>query len=131
MERRRYRRKKQIAAAMKDQVEASQEMDQTGGQEALKSTPGQERTPTITSPSAGNHSVPIIASLYDYCRFENQKNLSSRTEATPGPTAAGSQTQGTGVITTRDHVLLKVTAMIKGTPLCALVDSGATRSFID
>ena len=76
MERRRYRRKKQIAAAMKDQVEASQELDQTGGQEALKSTPVQERTPTITTPSAGNHSVPIIASLYDSCRSVIQKYLS-------------------------------------------------------
>ena len=31
----------------------------------------------------------------------------------------------------RDHLLLTVQAVINGTPLRALVDSGATRSFID
>ena len=60
--------------------------------------------------------------------FEN-RNLSERTqEAALVPVAAGSITQGTR---DRDHVLLSVTAMIKGTPVRTLVDSGATRSFID
>ena len=55
--------------------------------------------------------------------------MSERTqEAALIPAAAGSVTQGTK---DRDHVLLTVTAVIKGTPVRALVDSGATRSFID
>ena len=49
MERRRYRRKKSIRAAMMDQEDASKEQHQTGGKSAVKFTPGQERTPTMTS----------------------------------------------------------------------------------
>ena len=54
-----------------------------------------------------------------------KNDLSERTqEAALVPTAAGSVTQGTR---DRDHVLLSVTAVIKGTPVRTLVDSGATR----
>ena len=49
-------------------------------------------------------------------------------EAALVPAATGSVTQGSRG---RDHVLLSVIAMINNTPLCTLVDSGATRSFID
>ena len=67
--------------------------------------------------------------MYETCRFVNTSNPSERTqEAALVPAAAGSQTQGTK---DRDHVLLSVTAVIKGTPVRTLVDSGATRSFID
>ena len=55
--------------------------------------------------------------------------MSERTqEAALIPAAVGSVTQG---IRDRDHVLFSVTAVIKGMPVRALVDSGATRSFID
>ena len=83
----------------------------------------------MRAPTAGIHSVPVFGSLYETCRFVGKTNLSERTqEAALVPAAAGSQTQGTK---DRDHVLLSVTAVIKGTPVRTLVDSGATRSFID
>ena len=67
--------------------------------------------------------------MYESCKLAKLCNSSERTtEATRASTAAGSQTQGSRVV---DHVLLSVTAMIAGTPLRTLVDSGATRSFID
>ena len=67
--------------------------------------------------------------MYESCKLAKFCNSSERTtEATRVSTAAGSQTQGSRVV---DHVLLSVTAMIAGTPLRTLVDSGATRSFID
>ena len=129
MERRRYRRKQLIRTAMMDQEEASKEQHQTGGKSAVKFTPAQERTPTMRAPTTGIHSVPIIGSLHETCRFVLNHDLSERTqEAALVPAAVGSVTQGTR---DRDHVLLSVTAMIKGTPVRALVDSGATRSFID
>ena len=49
-------------------------------------------------------------------------------EAPRNSTVVGPQAQGIRVI---DHVLLSVTAVIQGTPVRTLVDSGATRSFID
>ena len=129
MERRRYRRKQRIRAAMLDQEDASKEQHQTGGKNAVKFTPVQERTPTMLAPTAGIHSVPMLGSLYESCRFVVNRNSSERThEAALAPTAAGSVAQGTKG---RDHVLLSVTAVIKGTLVRTLVDSGATRSFID
>ena len=83
----------------------------------------------MRAPTTGIHSVPIVGSLYDSYRFAVKSDLSERTqEAALVPATARSVTQGTK---DRDHVLLNVTAMIKGTPVRALVDSGATRSFID
>ena len=130
MERRRYRRKQLIRTAMMMvQEEASKEQHQTGGKSAVKFTPAQERTPTMRAPTTGIHSVPIFGSLHETCRFAVKHDLSERTqEAALVPAAVGSVTQGTR---DRDHVLLSVTAVIKGTPVRALVDSGATRSFID
>ena len=111
------------------QEEASKEQHQTSGKNSLKSTSTQERTPTMTASSIGTHSIPILASLYGSCRFAKFVNPFERTkEATLVPTVARSVTQGSKV---RDHVLLSVIAMIKGTPLRTLVDSKATRSFID
>ena len=49
-------------------------------------------------------------------------------EAKPAPIAAELGTQGAG--SARDHVLLVVTVVINGTPVRALVDSGASRSFV-
>ena len=124
MERRRYRHKQRIRTAMMVQEEASKEQHQTGGKLAVKFTPAQERTPTMLAPT-----TPILGSLYESCRFAVNNDLSERTQkAALVPTVAGSVTQGTR---DRDHVLLNVTAVIKGTPVHALVDSGATRSFID
>ena len=129
MERRRYRCKQLIRTAMMVKEEASKEQHQTGGKSAVKFTPAQERTPTMRAPTTGIHSVPIFGSLHESCRFAVKSDMSERTqEAALVPTAAGSVTQGTK---DRDHVLLSVTAMIKGTLVRALVDSGATRSFID
>ena len=54
--------------------------------------------------------------------------MSKGTEANPAPIAAELRAPGAG--TSRDHVLLTVTAMINGTPVRALVDSGASRSFV-
>ena len=109
--------------------ETSKEQHHTGGKNSVKSTSAQERTPTMTAPSTGTHSIPILASLYGSCRFAKSVNPSKRTkEATLVPAAAGFVTQGSKV---RDHVLLSVTTMNKGTLLRTLVDSRATRSFID
>ena len=49
-------------------------------------------------------------------------------EAKPALLAAELGTQGAG--SGRDHVLLVVTVVINGTPVRALVDSGASRSFV-
>ena len=76
-----------------DQEEASEELHQTGGKDSVKSTPVQERTPTVTAPPTGIHSVPLIASLHESCRFANTVNQSERTlEAALVPTVAGSVT---------------------------------------
>ena len=129
MERRRYRCKQRIRTAMMDKEDASKEQHQTGGNSAVRFTPTQERTPTMLAPTTGIHSVPIFGSLYESCRFVAKNDLFERTqEAALAPVAVGSVTQGTR---DKDHVLLSVTAVIKGTPVRALVDSGATRSFID
>ena len=48
-------------------------------------------------------------------------------EAKPASFAAELGTQEAGK---RDHLLLVVTVVINGTPVCALVDSGASRSFV-
>ena len=114
---------------MMDQEEASKEQHQTGGKSAVKFTPAQGRTPTMLAPTTGIHSVPIFGSLHESCRFVVNNDLFERTqEAALVLAAAGSVTQGTR---DKDHVLLSVISVIKGTPVHALVDSGATRSFID
>ena len=83
----------------------------------------------MLAPTTGIHSVPIFGSLYESCRFVVNNDMSERSqEAALVPAVAGSATQGTR---DRDHVLLSVTAVIKGIPVCTLVDSGAARSFID
>ena len=48
-------------------------------------------------------------------------------EAKLAPIATELGTQGAGL---RDHLLLVVTVVINGTPIHALVDSGASRSFV-
>ena len=114
---------------MMDQEEASEELHQTGGKDSVKPTPMPETTPTVTTLPAGIHSLPLFASLHETCRFANAVNQSETTlEAALVPATAGSVTQGSR---DRDHVLLSVTAMINSTPLRTLVDSGATRSFIE
>ena len=129
MERCRYRRKQLIRTAMMEQEEASKEQHQTGGKSTVKFTPAQGRTLTMLAPTTSIHSVPIFGSLHESCRFVVNHNVSERTqEAALVPAAAGSVTLGTK---DRDHVLLSVTAVIKGMPVRALVDSGAARSFID
>ena len=81
-------------------------------------------------PLGVGHSIPIMGSLYDRNQFvEGKINPSiKRLEATVDSSAAEAKAQES---TVRDHVLLTIQAMINGTPLRALVDSGATRSFID
>ena len=130
MERRRYRRKQRIAAALRqDQVEASEEPRQTGGKISVNSIPAQERRPTSTAPLAGSHSVSLWRSVYDTCKFAVNCHQSERImEAPRNSTVVGPEAQGIRVV---DHVLLSVTTVIQGTPVRTLVDSGATRSFID
>ena len=83
----------------------------------------------MLAPTTGICSVPIFRSLYESCRFVAKNDLSEGTqEAALVLAAVGSITQGTR---DKNHVLLSVIAVIKGTPVHALVDSGATRSFID
>ena len=53
--------------------------------------------------------------------------LVQRTETAPGADAVGQPAPGTGV---QDHVLLVVQAMVNGTCVPALIDSGASRSFV-
>ena len=79
MERRRYRRKQRIRAAMMDQEEASKEQHQTGGKLAVRFTLAQERTPTMLAPTTGIHSIPMLGSLYESYRFVAKNNLSERT----------------------------------------------------
>ena len=83
----------------------------------------------MRAPTTGIHSIPICGCLYESYRFAVQNDLSERTqEVALVPTAVGSVTQGTR---DRDHVLFSMIAVIKGTPVHALVDSGAARYFID
>ena len=58
---------------------------------------------------------------------ETPKVSVQRKETTPVADAVGMPTPGTGV---KDHVLLVVKAMVNGTSVPALIDSGASRSFI-
>ena len=112
-----------------DQAEASKELGQSDGKIAVNSIPAQERRPTPIAPLAGSHSISFWKSLYDTCRFVVNCHRSERNmEAPRNSTAIGPQAQGIRVV---DHVLLSVTAVIQGTPVRTLVDSGATRSFID
>ena len=53
--------------------------------------------------------------------------LVQRTETAPGADAVGQPAPGTGV---QDHVLLVVQAVVNGTCVPALIDSGASRSFV-
>ena len=50
-----------------------------------------------------------------------------RLETAPGADAVGQPAPGTGV---KDHVLLVVQAVVNGTSVPALIDSGASRSFV-
>ena len=84
--------------------------------------------PTAIAPPAWIHSAAPWQSVYESCRFVHHCDQSERTEAARITTAAGPQAQG---IQVRDHVLLSVTAVVNGTPVRTLVDSGATRSLID
>ena len=59
---------------MMDQEEASEELHQTGGKDSVKSTPMQERTPTVIAPPTSIQSVPLFASLHETCRFANIVN---------------------------------------------------------
>ena len=58
---------------------------------------------------------------------ETPKVLAQRTETAPGADAVGQPAPGTGV---KDHVLLVVNAVVNGTSVPALIDSGASRSFV-
>ena len=53
--------------------------------------------------------------------------LVQRIETAPGADAVGQPAPGTGV---KDHVLLVVKAVVNGTCVPALIDSGANRSFV-
>ena len=58
---------------------------------------------------------------------ETPKVLAQRIETAPSADAVGQPAPGTGV---KDHVLLVVKAVVNGTSVPALIDSGASRSFI-
>ena len=58
---------------------------------------------------------------------ETPKVSVQRTESAPVADAVGSPAPGTGV---KDHVLLVVKAAVNGTSVPALIDSGASRSFV-
>ena len=58
---------------------------------------------------------------------ETPKVLAQRIETAPGADAVGRPAPGTGV---KDHVLLVVKAVVNGTSVPALIDSGASRSFV-
>ena len=86
--------------------------------------------PILLSPLGVGHSVPIVESLYDRNQFE-ERNLdlsTERQEATFGSSTTVAIAQEPKVL---DHMLLTIQTMINGIPLCAIVDSGATRSFVD
>ena len=113
MERRQYRCKKRIAAALRqDQVEASEELGQTGGKISVNSILAQERRPTTIAPLAGSHIISVWKSLYDTCRFAVNCHGSERIMESPqNSTAVGPQAQGIQVV---DHVLLSVTSRNPG-----------------
>ena len=58
---------------------------------------------------------------------ETPGESAERIEVSPAVNAAGGSALDTGV---KDHMLLIVTAVVNGTRVPALVDSGASRSFI-
>ena len=58
---------------------------------------------------------------------ETPSESAERIEVSPAVNAAGGSALDTGV---KDHMLLIVTAVVNGTSVPALVDSGASRSFI-
>ena len=58
---------------------------------------------------------------------ETPKVSVQRTEPAPGADAVGSPAPSSGV---KDHVLLVVKAVVNGTSVPALIDSGASRSFV-
>ena len=71
----------------------------------------QEQTPLMIAPHKGTRSIPMLGVLCESCRSANYRNQSERTkEATLVPTGIGSSTLGYRV---RDHVLLRVTAVIQ------------------
>ena len=73
------------------QEEASEEQHQIGGKTFVNSTSVEERTPTMTAPPTCTHNIPILVSLYEFCRFVNTMNLFERIEeATLVLTIAGS-----------------------------------------
>ena len=73
--------------------------------------------------------VPLVGSLYNQNQTAQNTDPSKKgQEASLESTAAGVNTPNSKV---RDHLLLTVQAVINGMPVCALVDSGATRSFVD
>ena len=75
------------------------------------------------------HSIPIIGSLYDRNQAVQTTDPSIQgQEASLESTAAEVHTPDSKV---HDHLLLTVQAVVHGTSLRALVDSGATRSFVD
>ena len=96
MERRRYRRKQRIAAALRqDRVEASEELGQIGGKIPVNSIPALERRPTSTAPLVGSHSVSLWKSLYDTCKFAVNCHHSERMlEAPRNSTIVGPEAQG-------------------------------------
>ena len=80
-------------------------------------------------PLGVGYSVPLMGSLYNRNQTEEHSDPSKKGQgASLESTAAGGNTLDSKV---RDHLLLTVQAVIHGTPVCALVDSGATRSFVD
>ena len=80
-------------------------------------------------PLGVGYSVPLVGSLYNRNQTEKNSDQPKKgQEASLESTAAGVNTPDSKV---RDHLLLTVQAVIHGTPVRALVDSGATRSFVD
>ena len=127
LERRRYRRRtrqKTIANLL-----ASKDQHQTGGKQTLKVTPSWERPPTVYGPLEVGHNIPMLGSLYDRNQGKQITDPSIQgQEASLESTVVGVYTPDSKV---RDHLLLTVQAVVHGTSLRALVDSGATRSFVD
>ena len=117
MERRRYRRIQKLRTGL--QKLASPTEHQTGGKAASKSIPQQERMPTMLSTQKESEEACAAVVLPAQCQ--------GLAEARPAPIAAEQGAQGAG---SRDHVLLVVIVVINGTPVRALVDSGASRSFV-
>ena len=95
----------------------------TSGKDTLKVTPSWERLPIVFGPLGVGHSVPILGSLYDQNQDVQHTDPSIKgQEATLESSVAGVNTPDSKV---RDHLLLTIQAVVNGTPLRALVDSGA------